>query len=223
MSKIIEPIEMVVLDSPDKLRVMTYLHQLKSHFTDTSNNVNNETNDQEIIDNVINDDLPSEKEEEENEMDWIDGREEEDCLDGSVSPDPVPVFKLDRLKSSNWKELRAQKLIESLNQGHDPSDLNTYGTQQVNNPSDTNGKQEEVNSERESSHKEEKSSSSLHEDEKEKKEEGGKEDQDQREEARKSAQRSSRIFDSVSTTKRGKNLILLLPYRSSLSLSSLPQ
>lgn len=207
VSKIIEPIEMVVLDSPDKLRVMTYLHQLKSHFTDPNSDVTAEKH--ETGDNVIDEEVVIENEEGESTSE-LDSHVEEDSIDGNVSPDPIPIFKLGRLKSSNWKELRAQKLIQSLNQGYDPSNsnlLNTYDTQLVNIPSDTNGRDESES--KAASEKKEKSSSSLQRGgEGEKTEEGGK-DQDEREEARKSAVRSSRIFDSVSTTKRGKNLILL--------------
>lgn len=200
VSKIIEPIEMVILDSPDKLRVMTYLHQLKSHFTDPSNNLNISNTDQVSVDVVTDEDVADECEEGESIAD-LDDHEKEDCHDGNVSPDPnIPIFRVGRLKSSNWKELRAQKLIHSLNQDRESSPgLNTYGSQQVNNPSDTNGKKEGE------SQKKEKSSCSLQEEE-EKRDEGRKEDQD--EEASRSAVRSSRIFDSVSTSKRGKNLIL---------------
>lgn len=218
VSKIIEPIEMVVLDSPDKLRVMTYLHQLKSHFTDPSNKLKIHGDNPGGVGMELDDETIDECEEYESKSE-MDGHEEGDCLDdGNESPDPVPVFKLGRLKSSNWKELRAQKLVQSLNQSHDPSDsypLHTNDTQRVNNPSDTNGREDEE-SESNASEKKEKSSSSLREEKKD--EEGGKEDQDEREEQAKSVVRSSRIFDSVSaSTKRGKNLILPPFLNSTLS------
>lgn len=215
VSKIIEPIEMVVLDSPDKLRVMTYLHQLKSHFTDPSNRMTDISDCLEAVDMERDEKKIEECEDEEIECENVGL---ESLNDGNTSPNLVPVFKLDRLKSSNWKELRAQKVAESLSYVHDPSDpdhLITYDTQNVNNPSDTDAiEEEEIASEKKG-----RSSSSLLGEKRD--EEGGKEDQDGREEQAKSVVRSSRIFDSVSTTKRGKNLILLPFLNSTLSLYDL--
>ena len=109
VSKLIEPSDMMLLDVPDKLAVMTYLFQLKTHFTssdpaqielaisDGSTFQPDELNS--TVDATLNENIQSSDLFNENIRQVTNNPKETKTL---------PEFSLARLKSSRWKEIRSK-------------------------------------------------------------------------------------------------------------------
>lgn len=126
ISRLIEPSDMVLLDVPDKLAVMTYLYQLRTHFTGQEIHV------QPIGENAIHstyilqdehDHLSTQGDDLNSSFDTDVSREDLSEEKMALDDEPPPgTFSLARLRSNRWKSNARKKFLSTHSDGHDTPD-----------------------------------------------------------------------------------------------------
>ncbi|KAI1302313.1 EH domain-binding protein 1 [Halotydeus destructor] len=125
--KLMEPSDMLLLDVPDKLAVMTYLYQLRAHFTNqevTVQHIGDTTNETKYVrmNGVVDDDT-------ERFLDNDQEAKKEVSTESNNDEQAEPVeFSFGRLKSNRWKDRRNRTKLTSgqLNNGTESDEYELY-------------------------------------------------------------------------------------------------
>lgn len=114
VSKLIEPSDMLLLDVPDKLAVMTYLYQLKQHFTcppmpDHIEHMSANDSSSSDVDERASNNAQTAVDDSSQSQDLLNENTSTDVADDNPNAaDAQPAFSLARLRSSRWKEIRSR-------------------------------------------------------------------------------------------------------------------